>query len=161
MTKLNIIKQTWDIQKKWENLRTIIKKTAKETIRHEPRRKVNGKCNCKKAIQDRDKAKLEALKSNTEKKIEFYYKKKIKRVIRRGKRTWEELKIRKIEYLNSHNLFGITNELTRKHKPKTMIMKDNNFRIITEEKKIVEKFRNVFMELLGKPMITTEEIWYI
>lgn len=42
-----------------------------------------------------------------------------------------------------------------------MIMKDNNFRIITEEKKIVEKFRNVFMELLGKPMITTEEIWYI
>lgn len=81
--------------------------------------------NCKKAIQHRDKARLEVLKSNTEEKRRVLAQKQKKRkcIVRKEKRTWKELNIKNIEeeYLNSHNFFGIINELMKKHKPRTII----------------------------------------
>lgn len=79
--------------------------------------------NCKKAIQHRDKARLEVLKSNTEEKRRVLAQKLKERkcIVRKEKRTWKELNIKNIEYLNFHNFFGITNELMKKHKPRTVI----------------------------------------
>ncbi|KAL4111786.1 hypothetical protein QTP88_015673 [Uroleucon formosanum] len=61
------------------------------------------------------------------------------------------------EYLNSRTFFGIANELTKKRKPRDMIMKDSNNVLITEEKKIAEEFREAFKQLLRKTVDTTEE----
>ncbi|XP_050530203.1 uncharacterized protein LOC126899369 [Daktulosphaira vitifoliae] len=163
MAKLNTVEQSQDIQKKWENLRTIFKTTAEEIIGVEPKRRQNKwfNDNFKKAIEDREKARLEVLRSNTEEKRQILAQKQraCKQVIRREKRIWEEQKIKTIEeeYLNSRTFFGITNELTKKRKPRTMIMKDSNNVLITEEKKIAEEFRETFKQLLGKPVDTTEE----
>jgi len=80
-----------------------------------------------------------------------------KHMIRREKRIWEEQKIKtnEEEYLNSRNFFGITNELTKKREPRTMIMKDNNW---LQKKKILQKnLEKLFKQLLGKPVDTTEE----
>lgn len=163
MTKLNTVEQSQDVQRKWENLRTIIKTTAEETIGLEPRRRQNKwfNDNCKKAIEDRDKARIEVLRSNTEEKLQIWAQKHraCKQIIRREKRIWKEQKIKTIEekYMNSCTFFGITNELTKKRKPRTMIMKDSNNVLITEEKKIAGEFREAFKQLLGKTVDTTEE----
>jgi len=68
-----------------------------------------------------------------------------KQIIRREKRIWEEQKIKTIEeeYLNSRTFFGITNELTKKRKPRTMIMKDSNNVLITEEKRLRKNSESV------------------
>jgi len=163
ITKLNTVEQSQGIRKKWKNLRTIIKTTAEETIELEPRRRQNKwfNDNCKNAIEDREKARIEVLRSNTEKKFQIWAQKHraCKQIIRREKRIWEEQKIKTIEeeYLNSRTFFGITNELTKKRKPRTMIMKDSNNVLITEEKKIAGEFREAFKQLLGKTVDTTEE----
>jgi hypothetical protein len=101
------------------------------------------------------------LRSNTEEKLQIWAQKHraYKQIIRREKRIWEEQKIKTIEeeYLNSRTFFGITNELMKKRKPRTMIIKDSNNVLNTEKKKIAEEFREAFKQLLGKTVDTTEE----
>lgn len=78
---------------------------------------------------------------------------------KKRKKNLARTKIKNIEkeYLNSHNFFGITNELTKKQKPRPMIMKDSNNVLITKEKKIAGKFKEEFKQLFGRPLNTTEE----
>jgi len=83
---------------------------------------------CKVAIENRDKAKMEVIKNNSNEKRYVLAQKQgeIKRTVRKEKIIWEEEKIRRIEeeYINSRNFFRKTNELIRTYKPKTTIMKD-------------------------------------
>jgi len=76
MTKLNTVEQSQDIQKKWQTLRTIIKTAAEEKFGLEPRRRQNNwfNNNCMKAKEDRDKARIEVLRSNNEEKGKYWHK---------------------------------------------------------------------------------------
>lgn len=76
---------------------------------------------------------------------------------KKGKNKLGRTKTTEWEYLNSRNIFGMTNEQTKKRKPRTMIMKNSNNVLITEEKKITEEFREAFIQLFGSPVDTTKE----
>lgn len=76
-----------------------------------------------------------------------------KKIIRVEKRQWEKSDIQDIEKNFKRNLqisYKKTNDIKNKYKQRTAIMKESDGTLITNKRKIAEKFRRMFQIILLK-----------
>jgi hypothetical protein len=76
-------------------------------------------------------------------------------VLRREKRLYEKKKIEEIE-INRYNVkkfFKMTGEVKVGFKPQTRILVDGTRTMITEEKLVINQFKEHFKDLLNRPTI--------
>lgn len=61
-----------------------------------------------------------------------------------------------INRCNSKIFFSISSNIKRSYKPQTKILTDKNGTLITDEKQIVNEFKDFFEKLLNRPPHNTE-----
>ncbi|KAL4091582.1 hypothetical protein QTP88_026249 [Uroleucon formosanum] len=146
-------------QEHWTQLSKTIKEVIEEKIGIVNNKKIKQwfKENCKKTIQERDKAKsLVIMKSSIENKRRLAQKQReMKKVIRREKRELEKQRIEMMEesYKDSKTFFRKANEIRKPYKPKYLIIKNEYNELITDEQVISEEFKKFFQEMLNPPKI--------
>ncbi|KAL5241676.1 hypothetical protein ACI65C_009086 [Semiaphis heraclei] len=112
---------------------------------------------CKNAIIRRNELRKKALQNTSDEyKREYEEQRKLtNKALRREKRLYEKKKIEEIEInrYNTKKFFKMTGEVKVGFKPQTRILVDGTGTMITEERQVINQFKEHFEDLLNQPSI--------
>ncbi|KAL4131895.1 hypothetical protein QTP88_009130 [Uroleucon formosanum] len=112
---------------------------------------------CKNAIIRRNELRKKALQNTSDECIREYdeQRKLTNKALRREKRLHEKKKIEEIEIsrYNAKKFFEMTGEVKVGFKPQTRILVDGTGTMITEEREVINQFKEHFEDLLNQPSI--------
>lgn len=148
-----------EVDQLWENIENSMKKVVSESLGYKGKenRKKWFNDRCKLAITKRDAARLKLIKTpNEDNRKQLAIQQRTKKGnLNRKKRQWEMNRIQDIEMnykTNAEVSFGRYNEIKTGYKPRMTILQQTDGTMITDGSDVVEKFREMFEELLNKPM---------
>jgi len=144
------------VQKKWEQLEKAIKAAAEETI-GETKHKKNEEWfdeECAAYIREKNNARQKMIQKETRSNYEEYreWRRKTNRICKGKKRENMKKQLEEINQLNQQNerrkLYKAVNNMKRGFQPRMSGCKGKDGKIIGEEKKILERWTEHFVELL-------------
>jgi len=162
MSKINNIQERPNISETWKEVEQTVKTIAEEVLGYIPEKTTKMWFNeeCKRALHEKDKvvARMKVLHEPNEdnKRLLALKQREVKKVIRSNKRLWEKERIQNIENnRNSHSkiFFIKANEVRHGYKPIPNVMRKSNGTLLTGNKEIACKFKNMFAKLLNQPII--------
>jgi hypothetical protein len=152
------VKEFVDVEDEWDQIEQAIKETADKVLGEE--RKIRNKGwfddECKMALEEKNSAWKRMNQRRTRKTCSEYkeLRKKADKIMKKKKRQMLKRNIEKIEELHEQNevrqCFIAVNKIKTGYIPRLGGCKDKAGNIITEEKKMIERWAEYFQELLSK-----------
>ncbi|KAL4113249.1 hypothetical protein QTP88_016908 [Uroleucon formosanum] len=134
--------------------------TAEEVLGYIPEktRKMWFNEECKRALHEKDRARMKVLHEPNEdnKRLLALKQREVKKVIRSNKRLWEKERIQNMENnRNSHSkiYFRKANEGRHGYKPRPNVMRKSDGTLLTGNKEITCEFKDMFAKLLNQSII--------
>jgi hypothetical protein len=158
-TNMNQISHTTEIDTIWNRTKEAVVNSATEVLGMKPKENNKNWFNdlCKNAIIRRNELRKKALQNTSDEcKKEYEEQRKLtNKALRREKRLYEKKKIEVIEInrYNTKKFFKMTGEVKVGFKPKTRILVDGTGTMITEERQVINQFKEHFEDLLNRPSI--------
>ena len=166
--KLENINESHNIEEEWACIKQTILETAKEVIGQAPKAKNEEWFDdeCRRAVEMKKQAKLKCLQRNTRSNKDDFNKKKTYayRLCRKKKR---EALSKKIKEIGEHHNNNASKKFYKKVKgtqpdfnPKLNICKDKNGEVLTENGKVMERWREYFNDIFTRNAEQIEPIIY-
>jgi len=152
---LHEIEEETDVNQNWQNLKHVILQAPTEFKLSNDAKNPNH-CwddECKRAIQEKNEGKC--LITKTRKNLDIYHQKRTKanRICRRKKEEWTEMKIKELNETNkkrdTRTFYKDVRNLANLSTVTTLVYKDKDGNILSEQKQILERWQKYFKELLN------------
>ncbi|KAJ8949059.1 hypothetical protein NQ318_016961 [Aromia moschata] len=158
-TELEKINSKGNVNELWEEIKTVMKECAAGCQdKKGKRRKEWFYDSCKEILTSRNKARLKMLSNDTEETKQNYLKERreCKKLLRNKKRKHREQFIRELEenFKNKEvrTLYMGLRKEKQGHKQEPMFLKGENGELITDEDKIIKRWKEYFEKLLNREM---------
>ncbi|KAE9537576.1 hypothetical protein AGLY_006599 [Aphis glycines] len=158
-TNINQISHSTEIDTIWNRTKEAVVNSATEILGMKPKENNKNWFNdlCKNAIIRRNELRKKSLQNTSDECNREYeeQRKLTNKALRREKGLYEKKKIEVIEInrYNTKKFFKMTGEVKVGFKPKTRILVDGTGTMITEERQVINQFREHFEALLNRPSI--------
>uniref|UniRef100_A0A8D8LL21 Craniofacial development protein 2 n=3 Tax=Cacopsylla melanoneura TaxID=428564 RepID=A0A8D8LL21_9HEMI len=145
------------IEEEWTKIEKSVIEAANQTIgeRERTRNEEWFDQECEDAIEEKNKARKQMLTRNTRRNCELYKesRRKANMVIKRKKRQHLNGKLEEVEQLNneseSRKFYAAIKKIKKTFQPKADMCKDKDGALITEEDKVLERWKEHFSDLLN------------